>query len=100
MLEDAEADNRGPLRLGRGLTALAWANCALLISVLFFSGMFYQRVVELEVRVSRIQSTDLLGSQISDLRSEVSRLRDRLDKLIDQQAARDGDGRTRPGGGG
>jgi hypothetical protein len=69
----------------KGFTALVWANTGLLVSVLFFSGMFYQRVADVEQRVKTMASTEVLVGQIQDLRAEVQRLRDRLDKLLDKQ---------------
>ena len=89
-VREAEPERAGRGRLlvegSKGYTALAWANISLLLTVLFFSGMFYQRVLDLEARVTRMQSTEVLTAQIEDLRSEVTRLRDRLDRLIDQES--------------
>lgn len=67
----------------RTYQALMWANLALIATVLFSTGMFYQRVVDLEARVKAIQSTDGLSVQIGGLQNEVNRLRDRLERWIE-----------------
>lgn len=68
---------------GRGVTALMWANFALLVAILFGTGVFYQRVNEIEAKVKAIQSTDTITVQIIDIKAEVSRQRDRLERLIE-----------------
>lgn len=67
---------------------LLYVNLAFVLTIVFACGVLYQRVNELDVRVSRIQSTEALVAKVDSMQDEVKRLRDRLDRLLDQPADR------------
>ena len=84
---------------------VAYVDLIGIIGIVFFAGVFYQRVRDLEIKVrnfaddleqgmdkltahldtalSELRKIDPLTMQISDLRVEVMRMRDRFDQMAD-----------------
>jgi len=67
---------------------LMYVNVVFMMTIVFGCGVLYQRVNDLDVKVSRLQSTEALASKVDSMQDEVRRLRDRLDRMLDQPPGR------------
>lgn len=79
---------------------LHYVNLALIVAILFYSGIFYQRVMELEswrrtqdVRLEQLKSVDLMAVQLAGMQNgqaamqaAFSRLEERLNRYIEKSA--------------
>jgi hypothetical protein len=70
---------------------LLYVNLSLLVCVIFSAGIFYARFNELEQQVNRMRSTEALAvkvdglqGQMDGLRADVTRLTERLDRVLDR----------------
>jgi len=64
---------------------LLYVNLGFLLALAFWMGVSWQRVNEMDNKVHAFAGTEVISAQVSSLQNEVSRLRDRLDTLIDRQ---------------
>lgn len=63
---------------------LLYVNLGFLIPVIFACGVLYQRILNLDERVAKLQGAETLATKIEVMNNEVNRLRDRLDRFLDQ----------------
>jgi hypothetical protein len=71
---------------------LLYVNLAFVLSLVFWSGVQWQRVNTLEATVARYQAVegmaarvDNLSNRMSEVQTEMGRLRDRLEKFMDNR---------------
>lgn len=59
---------------------LVYLNSTLLVSLVFFTGIYYQRFNDLERRVDRMASFDVVTNRLEELSRKVDRLQALLDR--------------------
>lgn len=77
---DAEVSNA----LGGHARILVYINSAMLLPIIFWAGVSWQRLNDIDGRVSRLASLDAISEKVSSVGSKVDRLEQRLDKYLDQ----------------
>lgn len=89
-VEDIIKEEAGSL-FSRHARVLVYMNTTALLAGAVWLGIYIQRFSEIErrqseteTRISRITSVERLDAQITALTSEVNRLRDRLDRILDE----------------
>ena len=81
---------------GKGkIHPLIWANLAFILTMIFFTGVQWQRLNVVEAKQATAATADMMTARIDAVVSrlegeerELARVRDRLDQLLDDGAAR------------
>jgi hypothetical protein len=65
------------------LEHLVYLNLAGIIAIAFSSGSLWQRVRDIERKAAAVDTIGVLLAEVASVKLEITRLRDRLDKLLD-----------------
>lgn len=66
---------------------LVWANLAFLAGCIFSCGVLWNKVATLEVKAQSVDAIQILAVKVENMQSEFGRIRDRIDQILDQNAA-------------
>lgn len=66
---------------------LDWANLTLMVTGIFFAGVVWNKVNYVLEQLKELQAFSSLEARLGNTTSELNRVRDRLDKLIDASKA-------------
>ena len=62
---------------------LVYVNFALIVPIIFWAGAAWQRVTDIDTRLTHMQNLDGITQKVDSMSGELDRLRNRLDKFID-----------------
>jgi hypothetical protein len=69
---------------------LIYANLAFIVLIIFTSGVLWNRVSTIEAKAQSLDAIQVVSVKVDVMQVELGRLRDRLDKLLEDQSQRDG----------